>query len=195
LTAVPGADQSLAPSSPLRLSGVEAMRALAHPTRIRMLELLRQEPQSASELARRLAIRFGSARFHLQLLVRGGMVRPAGERRVRGGVELLFSAPEDVWVDVDPAEPGTTAAMHRAYVMELGRRLQAAAVDQRAGDSAVDVISLRQLSLTPEGRVEAERIAEEALQRIRDLDAEPGDREAEPVTLGLFLFRTPGGTR
>jgi DNA-binding transcriptional ArsR family regulator len=178
----------------LRLSGVEAMRALAHPTRIRMLELLRDEPLSASELARRLEIRFGSARFHLQQLIRGGMVHPVGERRVRGGIERLFGAPDDVWVDVDPADPATTAAMHRAHVAELGRRLQAAARDQRPGDSDVDVVSLRQIRLTPEHRVEAERIAADAARRIRALDAGRSDEDADPVTLGLFLFRTPRTT-
>jgi len=177
------------PSSPRRLSGVEAMRALAHPTRLRMLELLRQEPLSASELARRLGIRFGSARFHLQKLVQGGLAHPAGDRRGRGGVELLFAAPDDLWVDIDPADPATTAAMHRALVDELDRRLRSAAVDQRQGDSDVDIVSLRQVRLTPSGRARAERIAENALRRIRALDASTG--ETDPVTLGLFLFRTP----
>jgi DNA-binding transcriptional ArsR family regulator len=167
------------------------MRALAHPTRLRMLELLREEPLSASELARRLEIRFGSARFHLQQLIRGGMAHPAGERRVRGGVELLFAAPDDVWVDVDPADPATTMATHRAYVAELGRRLQAAARDQRPGDSDVDIVSLRRVRLTRERRAEAERIAADAVRQIRALDAGSGDTAADPVTLGLFLFRTP----
>lgn len=181
-----------ATASPLRLSGVETMRALAHPTRLRMLELLRHEPLSASELSRRLEIRFGSARFHLQQLVKGGLAHPAGDRRVRGGVELLFSAPEDVWVDIDPAEPATTAAMHRALVVELGRRLGMAANDQRPGDSDVDVVSLREIRLTQSGRVDAQRIAEEALQRIRALNATSEGPDAETVTLGLFLFRTSG---
>jgi DNA-binding transcriptional ArsR family regulator len=167
------------------------MRALAHPMRLRMLDLLRQEPLSASELARRLEIRFGSARFHLQQLVRAGMAVPAGDRRVRGGRELLFSAPEEMWVDIDPEDPATTAAMHRALVSELGRRLQAAATDQRPGDSAVDVVSLRQVRLTPSNRLEAERIAEEALRQVRALGSEAGQDDTEPVTLGLFLFRTP----
>ena len=154
-----------------------------------MVELLRQEPLSASELARRLEIRFGSARFHLQQLVRGGMAHPAGERRVRGGVELLFSSPDDVWIDSDPDDPATTAAMHRALTVELGRRLRAATADQRPGDSALDVVSLRQVRLTPEDRARAERIADDAIRRIRALDS--GDGGTEPVTLGLFLFRMP----
>ena len=176
-------------TTPSRLSGVAAMRALAHPTRLRMVELLRQEPLSASELARRLEIRFGSARYHLLQLVRGGMAHPAGERRVRGGVELLFSAPDDVWVDSDPDDPATTAAMHRALVVELGRRLRAAAADQRPGDSALDVVSLRQVRLTSEDRARAERIADDAIRRIRGLDS--GDGGTVPVTLGLLLFRMP----
>jgi DNA-binding transcriptional ArsR family regulator len=167
------------------------MRALAHPTRLRMLELLRREPLSASELARRLEIRFGSARFHLQQLVRGGLAHPAGDRRVRGGVELLFAAPDDVWVDIDPADPATTASMHRALVAELGRRLGSAATEQRPGDSALDVLSLRELRLSSARRLEAQRIAEEALRRIRALDIAAEDDDAEPVALGLFLFRTP----
>lgn len=174
-----------------RLSGVAAMRALAHPTRIRMLDLLRHEPLSASELARRLEIRFGSARFHLHQLVDGGLALPAGERRVRGGLELLFSAPDDVSVDIDPDEPGTTATLHRALARELARRLQAAATDRRREDSTVDIVSLREIHLTPDSRVEAERIAEDALRRIRALDAPAGDGDTEPITLGLFLFRTP----
>ena len=177
--------------SPLRLSGVETMRALAHPTRLRMLELLRREPLSASELARRLEIRFGSARFHLQQLVRGGLAHPAGDRRVRGGRELLFSAPEEVRVDIDPTGPATTAAMHHALVAELGRRLRSAATDQRQSDSDADIVSLREVRLTPDGREEAQRIAAEALRHIRALDAAPADDDAEPVSLGLFLFRTP----
>ena len=168
------------------------MRALAHPTRLRMLELLRREPLSASELARRLEIRFGSARFHLQQLVKGGMAHPAGDRRVRGGVELLFSAPQDVWVDIDPADPATTAAMHRA--LRRGARPPARdppRSEQRPGDSALDVFSLREIRLSPAGRVEAQRIAEEALRRIRALDAAAGEGDAEPVTLGMVLFRMP----
>jgi DNA-binding MarR family transcriptional regulator len=159
-----------------------------------MLELLRREPLSASELARRLEIRFGSARFHLQQLIRGGLAQPAGDRRGRGGLELLFSAPEDVRVDIDPAEPTTTAAMHHALVAELGSRLRAAAMDQRRGDSDLDIVSLREVRLTPDGREEAQRIAAEALRRIRALDTSSADGAAEPVSLGLFLVRTPSAS-
>ena len=181
--------QELSPYQSSRRSDLAAMRALAHPIRVRMVVLLRGEALSASDLARRLDLRFGSARFHLQQLVRGGLAHPAGDRRVRGGLELLFSAPDEVRVDIDPAEPATTAAMHHALVAELGRRLRSAATDRRRDDSDVDIVSLREVRLTPHGREEAQRIAAEALRHIRALDTAEGD--TEPVSLGLFLFRTP----
>jgi hypothetical protein len=158
-----------------------------------MLELLRHEPLSASELARRLQIRFGSARFHLQALVRGGLAAPAGARTKRGGREQLFAAPEEVWVDVDAREPRTVLAMHRAYLAEVRRRLEAAALDQRPEDTLLDVVSLRTVELTPAERARAEQIVARAVREIRALD-QRGEPEAEPVTLAAFLFRTPRDT-
>ncbi len=70
-----------------RVGGLHAMRALAHPTRVRMMHLLRAEPLSASELARRLGIRFGSAQYHLRSLERAGIALRVGERSRRGGTE------------------------------------------------------------------------------------------------------------
>ena len=67
-------------------------------------------------------------------------------------------------------------------------------MDQRRGDSDLDIVSLREVRLTPDGREEAQRIAAEALARIRALDTAPADGEAEPVSLGLFLVRTPNAS-
>src|SRR5437867_12125381 len=103
---------------PVRVGGLAAMRALAHPTRVRMVYLLRSEPRSASELARRLNIRFGSAQFHLQSLRRAGIARKAAERRKRGGTEVLFEVPHNLWVDLDPDAPrDMRQAMNRAYIL------------------------------------------------------------------------------
>ena len=60
-----------------------SMRALAHPIRVRMVVLLRGEALSASDLARRLGFRSGSARFHLHKLVEAGIADPAGNGSTR----------------------------------------------------------------------------------------------------------------
>jgi DNA-binding transcriptional ArsR family regulator len=77
-------------SEPQRLSGpadVEALRAFAHPLRLRLLGLLRTDgPATASELARRVGESSGATSYHLRQLARFGFVeddpdQPAGRRR------------------------------------------------------------------------------------------------------------------
>ena len=103
-----------------RVGGLPAMRALAHPTRVRMMHLLRSEALSASALARRLGIRFGSAHYHLRSLEQAGIALRVGERTRRGGTEILFEVPRDISVDEGPDTPvGTRQAMSRAYVADV----------------------------------------------------------------------------
>jgi predicted ArsR family transcriptional regulator len=171
------------------------MRALAHPTRAQMLVLLRREALSASDLASRLDIRFGSARFHLSKLIEAGIAQPAGERVIRGGKALLYEVPEKLWVDIPPeAPPALTAALHRATMVELGRRLEAAAFDQRTDDTIHDVMILREIALLDEDRASAEAIVGDALAKLLALDA-GGAEAARAHTVALLSFRTPDGSR
>jgi DNA-binding transcriptional ArsR family regulator len=77
-------------AEPIQLSGpadVEALRAFAHPLRLRLLGLLRTDgPATASDLARRVGESSGSTSYHLRQLARFGFVeddpdQPAGRRR------------------------------------------------------------------------------------------------------------------
>lgn len=58
-----------------------ALRALAHPIRMRLVGLLRREgPLTASEAGRRLGESSGSTSYHLRQLARFGLVEEAGSR-------------------------------------------------------------------------------------------------------------------
>jgi DNA-binding transcriptional ArsR family regulator len=76
---------------PRRGGQAEALRALAHPLRVRILEQLR-EPASAAEIARRLSQSRQNLNYHLKELARGGLVRRVGERRSGGFVETLYQS-------------------------------------------------------------------------------------------------------
>ena len=68
----------------IELSDPAALRALAHPLRLRLVALLRREgPLTASEAARRVGESSGSTSYHLRQLERFGLVEEAGERRGR----------------------------------------------------------------------------------------------------------------
>ncbi len=69
---------------------IKSMRAVAHPVRLRMLSLLTGAPMSATELAQELDITHANASYHLRLLVAAGMLEPAGEENVRGGVAKRY---------------------------------------------------------------------------------------------------------
>jgi DNA-binding transcriptional ArsR family regulator len=76
------------------LDETEALHALAHPLRIRILEQLR-EPASAAEVARRLKESRQNLNYHLKELARGGLVRRTGTRRSGGFTETLYQANAD----------------------------------------------------------------------------------------------------
>jgi DNA-binding transcriptional ArsR family regulator len=57
-----------------------AMRALAHPLRISMLEVLRQGPSTASRLARELGESTGATSYHLRVLARAGLIEHEPDR-------------------------------------------------------------------------------------------------------------------
>jgi DNA-binding transcriptional ArsR family regulator len=167
------------------------MRALAHPTRVRMLHLLRAEPLSASELARRLGIRFGSAQYHLRSLERAGIALRVGERTRRGGTEILFEVPHGLWVDVEPDAPlGMRQAMNRAYVAELLRRMDEAATEPHDVDH--DVLSTRELELDADGVDAANEAVHAFLHRLDELSLPSPTEGSMTFTAATLLLEMPG---
>jgi DNA-binding transcriptional ArsR family regulator len=66
------------------------LRALGHPTRLRMLSLMWSGPLSAAALAGELGISHGLASQHLRTLDKAGLVELAEVRAKRGGRERLY---------------------------------------------------------------------------------------------------------
>lgn len=168
--------------------GLAGHRALAHPLRLRILRLLRAEPRSASALARELDVLPGSARFHLGVLERAGIVERSGERVVNGGREVLYTAPEVLRVD-DDVEPAVRWATDRAYLQELTRLVELAATDP----GGIAGFSLHVWRVRPSDEAKAERIMIEASRRLAALDR-PDDPTAQPHMAATQLLRLPEGT-
>jgi DNA-binding transcriptional ArsR family regulator len=189
VTASPPDDQT---DQPIRVGGLAAMRALAHPTRMRMMHLLRTEALSASELSRRLQIRFGSAQYHLRTLERAGIARRVEERRKRGGVEVLFDVPHAMWVDLDADAPrGVREAVHRAFLAELGRRLEASAAEPQPEDSDRDAFSTREVELRPQDLPAATEALHTFLHRLDELALDRPSADSIPFTASVLFFRVP----
>jgi DNA-binding transcriptional ArsR family regulator len=59
---------------------------MAHPIRLRIMSLLTGASLTAAEVARELGISHANASYHLRKLLTGGLIVPAGEEKIRGGV-------------------------------------------------------------------------------------------------------------
>ncbi|MCD4527027.1 helix-turn-helix domain-containing protein [Nocardioides sp. cx-173] len=72
---------------------VRALRAAAHPVRLRILSLLTSSELSAAEVARELGLTHANASYHLRVLLDAEEIVEAGEERIRGGVAKRYRHP------------------------------------------------------------------------------------------------------
>lgn len=152
-----------------------ALRARAHPLRLRMLSLLTGAPMSAAELGRELGISQALASYHLRFLVDADAVQLVEEVVNRGGRERRYRYRPD---DVMPAAGG-----HEAEEIEL---LLTAAVDE---------LRRRRLEHEPDALnllIDAELwVQREDWQAFREAVHEAGVR----LESRALRPRTPGTTR
>jgi DNA-binding transcriptional ArsR family regulator len=79
------------------LEDPEAVQALTHPVRVRVLEALRS-PDSAAGIARAIGQSRQNANYHLKELERAGLVQRAGERRKGAFTEQLYRSTASTYV-------------------------------------------------------------------------------------------------
>ncbi|OIK28482.1 hypothetical protein VT52_006335 [Streptomyces malaysiense] len=73
------------------LHSAEQFKALGHPVRHRLVNLLRQRPATLRQLAGALGASKGTIGYHVRVLREAGLVLLAGTRQVRGGTEQYFA--------------------------------------------------------------------------------------------------------
>ncbi|MFG2820721.1 ArsR/SmtB family transcription factor [Kitasatospora sp. NPDC048365] len=75
---------------PVVLNTPAQFKALGHPVRHRMVNVLRQRPATLRQLAEALGVAKGTVGYHVRVLQDAGLVRVAETRQVRGGTEQYF---------------------------------------------------------------------------------------------------------
>ena len=104
----------------------EQLRALSHPLRLRMLEVLREGPATASALGRRLGESSGATSYHLRALAKAGVVEEdeRGSKRERWWrrVDSFTLVSRALPAELDPAEAAAIeAALARIDAFFLDR--------------------------------------------------------------------------
>jgi hypothetical protein len=191
-TAAGGADE-------LRLTDPRAMRAMAHPVRIALLELLVATPTlTATQASEVLGESPANCAFHLRTLAKYGFVREAGGGKGRERPWTAVHRSIDVGITRQPDRQSEQAAtaLTQAWLertMEYVRRTLAANSWPDGWDDAVIVREAFRY-LTPEEttRVAAEidKILEPYRGRLHDRASRPAG--ALPVRTEFIAFPDPG---
>jgi DNA-binding transcriptional ArsR family regulator len=170
---------------------VRAVRALAHPLRLQLLDLLRFEgPSTATLLAGRVGDSSGATSYHLRQLARYGYVEETPQRR---GRERWWRYRERQMT----MEQGRGDASGRTLLAELLSR-EAHALDrflaERAGPREWDDAAFfysQAFRLTALELDQLRRGIEALLSPLRPADANNPPPDAKPVRLLAFGFALP----
>jgi DNA-binding transcriptional ArsR family regulator len=103
-----------------------ALRAMAHPIRLQIMSLLTGASLTAAEVARELGITHANASYHLRNLLAGGMILPAGEEKIRGGIAKRYRYDAHRDKAHGPLADDEVRADYLAVAQELIRRAQTA---------------------------------------------------------------------
>ncbi|MGW4645553.1 helix-turn-helix domain-containing protein [Kitasatospora sp. NPDC004289] len=177
----------------------DALKALTHPLRIRLLGLLRQDgPATASELAAATGESSASTSYHLRVLAKHAFV---GEAEHRDGRERRWRAVHALtsWDSAAMASsPGSRAvlgSLRRRQVEHLESSLARFEADEEAGRLAPGWTGPAGISdwlprLTPESLAELWQTLEGKLDELTARDAED-PRAAQVVLLAAGLPLAP----
>jgi DNA-binding transcriptional ArsR family regulator len=167
---------------------IRAVRALAHPLRLRLLDLLRFDgPSTATLLARRIGESSGATSYHLRLLDRYGYIEEAP--RGTGRERWWAYRPRRVTL---PGQGGYDPGA-RVLLAELLSR-EAHALDgflaepPRADWDEAAFFQSQAFRLTAAELDELRRGIEALLARLRRADADDPPEGAEPVRVLAFGF-------
>lgn len=179
------------------------LQALCHPTRVAMLEALR-EPASAAAVAREIGQPRQRVGHHLKTLEEAGLVVPVGTRRNGNFVEALYQsaartfvvAPEVAWAD--PRRLETLESEHSLQTLvRIGERLQRDALillDRATFDG--ERVPSAAVSAEARFASEADRaeFLEAYLRMTRELLERHGSKQGEPYRIVLAVHPQTEGS-
>ena len=173
------------------------LQALSHPTRVQILEALR-EPMSASAVARAIGQPRQRVNHHVHELVEAGLVERVGEQRTGNFIATLYRSiarsfvvsPQVAWSD-----PRRMEAMRAQHSLEslvlLGERLQHDAVEL-LDRAAFDGEQIPSASVIAEACFASEEdrssFMEAYLRAVAELTKQYASKDGRPyrVVLGVY---------
>ena len=179
-----------------RLTDPKALRAYAHPVRMRLIALLRTRgPLTATQAARLTGESSGTCSFHLRQLAKYGLVEEAdggtGRERPWRATTLYTSIEDDV---SDPAAAAAGALVRSVitdrYFERVSRWLERRGAVSEAWREA-SVFGDRFLYLTADELARLGSSIEALIDAYAEREARPEARPADARLISMMLFAFP----
>jgi DNA-binding transcriptional ArsR family regulator len=178
------------------------VRALSHPLRVQILELLTDRVASPNWLAEQLDASLSHVAYHTRALDKCGCLVLVKTAQRRGATEHFYKATPDAFVGSPawrgvprPVLSGISGATLRTFIDKAIGALEAGTLDGRDDT----IFRWMPLLLDEQGWKEVGGILEEATERIlaahlqsQDRLAASGGRDAISTVIGIASFETGG---
>jgi DNA-binding transcriptional ArsR family regulator len=157
------------------------LKAISHPLRHRLLSMLDGRTASPNELARELGMPLGRVSYHIRLLADLGAIELVDTQPRRGALEHFYRAVTSAWFG-----EGDWARLPRSARRGiLGHNLQqifdwvTVAAESGGFDQPGSEVLRTTLELDEQGREDVSRLARDALERARAINAEVAARHGD----------------
>ncbi len=178
------------------------VRALAHPLRVQILEILTERVASPNRLSEALDSGLTDVAYHTRALDKCGCLELVDTARRRGATEHFYKAVPNAFVGTPAWRQvprsilsGVSAATLRTFLDKAIAALEAGTIDRREDT----IFRWMPLSLDRQGWEEVTAIMEEATNlvlsahlRSQDRLSESGAREEISTVVGMASFETAG---
>jgi DNA-binding transcriptional ArsR family regulator len=169
-----------------------ALRATAHPARLRIMSLLTGSSLTAAEVARELGLTHANASYHLRTLLAAGLIVPAGEERIRGGIakRYRYDAVQDAAASEarEPLGDDYFRGIYAAVAAELVRRSEGTHFPD-GGNLMVDA----ELWLDPEAYQQFRQRIGEAARDLHGAARPPRTPGTVRTSTTIAMFRMENG--
>jgi DNA-binding transcriptional ArsR family regulator len=177
------------------------VRAIAHPLRVQILEVLNEREASPNELMDVLAYPLGNVAYHTRVLEKCGCIELVGTARRRGAVEHFFRAKPRSYIGHQDwrrvprsVRNEVSGASLEAFVDRVVDALEAGTIDDREDTT----LSWMTMAVDRVGWTHAAEVLEEAMARLQLVHEQSRERikmtgeEATPMITGLAAFEAAG---
>ena len=164
------------------------LKALAHPTRIRVLAILKERKASPNELSEMLGEGLGTVAYHVRTLKNLGLVKLVGTRPRRGAIEHFYEAVEHPRISDEAWGQAGPVVKQRLLSAMLQQAGEYSASSAAAGgfDRNDAVITRHALKLDEKGWQELAKAAKRWLEEMDKIEKASKARTSKDDPHGAF---------